>query len=114
MTATGGYTQDSGDTRLQDAASSLAGGGTGAGRTVSISGGTLSGVGTVDGDLVNEGTVQPGNSPGIFTVTGTYDQKGGTLPIEIAGVEAGTQYDSLSVSGAATLGGTLEISTDPD
>ena len=41
--------------------------------------------GTVGGNLVNNGTVSPGDSPGTLTVNGNYTQNAsGNLIIEIA------------------------------
>lgn len=73
--------------------------------------GTLQGSGTINGDLQNDagGTVSPGNSPGTLTVDGTYTQAAGSsLLMEIGGTSAGT-YDTLSVGGAFTAGGTFDI-----
>ncbi len=74
-------------------------------------GGTLSGTGNIVGGVLNAaGTVAPGHSPGTLTVTGNYSQSaGGTLQIDVGGLRPGTQYDQLSVTGALTLGGTLQV-----
>ena len=76
---------------------------------VELQGGLLSGSGTITGAVNNTGgTVAPGLSAGQLTITSTYMQgPGGTLAIEVGGVTAGTDFDRLSVGGAATLGGTL-------
>jgi hypothetical protein len=76
-----------------------------------VVGGSLGGVGTIAGDLINSaGTVAPGNSPGILTISGSYTQgASSTLAVELAGTTLGTQYDQLDVSGTATLGGTLAV-----
>ena len=74
--------------------------------------GELSGNGgTVAGNVVNLGTVAPGNSIGVLTIDGDYQQLGqsGMLHIELAGPTPNTEYDRLIVSGAVTLGGTLAI-----
>jgi hypothetical protein len=79
-------------------------------KNVALQGGTLRGSGTVGSIQNTAGTVEPGSSPGTFTVTGSYTQgPGGTLQAEIT--DAST-YDRLSVNGAATLGGTLAIVND--
>ncbi len=73
--------------------------------------GSLGGSGTVTADVSNSGRVSPGNSPGILTVNGTYRQTAtGALNLEIGGATAGSQYEQLNVSAAATLGGTLNVS----
>src|SRR5262249_53350246 len=80
--------------------------------TAALGGGTLQGTGHITANVSNSGgTVSPGNSPGCMTITGNYTQgAGGTLSIEIAGTTACTQYDQLTVTGTATLGGTLNVS----
>ena len=44
------------------------------GQQVSIQAGTLSGTGTIKGDLVNGGSVDLGSMPGTLTVSGNYTQ----------------------------------------
>jgi outer membrane autotransporter protein len=60
------------------------------------------------GDLINHGTLNPGNSPGTMTITGSYTQSTvGTLITEVASV---TSYDRLVANGTpgtATLTGAL-------
>lgn len=76
--------------------------------------GTLSGNGTIDGDLISEGQVAPGNSIGTITVTGDFTQTAtGTLAMEYAADGAGgTVTDRLVVGGAAMIeGGTLSLSS---
>jgi hypothetical protein len=81
--------------------------------TVAINGGKLTGTGTVTGNVAGAGTVTPvGTVAGPLTVSGTYSSVGGTLSIPISGANtAGTDYGQLSLGGAATLGGTLQIQT---
>jgi hypothetical protein len=78
-----------------------------------LDGGSLIGTGTITGNVRNNGaTVSPGHSPGRITITGNYIQgANGILSMEIGGTSPGTGYDQLAVSGGATLGGTLNIST---
>ena len=82
----------------------------GGGSVVGLAG-TISGDGSVGGDLTNtSATVAPGNSPGTLTVEGNFSQAaGGTLAIELAGTAAG-EFDVLEVVGSASLGGSLDIS----
>jgi fibronectin-binding autotransporter adhesin len=69
--------------------------------------GTLAGNGTVRGNLVNNGRLSPGASPGTIAVSGNFTQGStGTLVEEIA---SGTSFDKLTVTGTATLGGTLAV-----
>jgi hypothetical protein len=101
----GSYTQGSGTTTLAGLLATSAG--------VEIEGGALDGPGLVFGNLVNDaGTVSPGTGIGLLTVFGDYTQDAsGVLNIEIGGTDFGTQYDRLSVTGKADLGGTLRLDT---
>jgi hypothetical protein len=77
---------------------------------IEINGGTLSGSGVIQGDVMMGGTMSPGDSPGKLTIIGNYTQfSQGTFFAEIAGLAAGTQYSQLQVSGTATLDGTLDV-----
>ncbi|MCP4043393.1 MAG: hypothetical protein GY731_15800, partial [Gammaproteobacteria bacterium] len=78
---------------------------------VYIQGGLLSGSGQINGDVDNAGMVGPGNSAGLLSIDGDYEQLvAGTLYIELGGLLSGTEYDVLDVSGTADLGGTLDVS----
>ena len=78
--------------------------------STTLTGGTLTGTGIVEGPLnVTAGTVAPG-SHGKLTVAGNYTQEsGGTLAIGIAGTTPGTGFDQLLVGGSAKLDGTLSL-----
>ena len=70
-------------------------------------GGFLEGNGLIVGNVLNRGTVAPGNSPGTLTIHGNYTQTpSGTLQIQIAGRN---NFDHLIVSGRARLAGTLDV-----
>jgi hypothetical protein len=100
-------------TILQNSGSTTIAGGTLQAATVSLQGGTLRGFGTVSGALVNNAAITIGgtNSAGNLQVTGAYTQTAaGTLNSEIAGLTAGTLFDRLQITGAATLAGTLNVS----
>ena len=81
-----------------------------------LTGGVLRGGGQVSGNVTNtSGTVRPGASPGTLTVTGNYAQgAAGVLEVDVAGTAQGTQYDHLSVGGAAALDGTLAVVKEAD
>jgi hypothetical protein len=80
------------------------------GAAVSVNGGVLKGAGMINGNVVNAAEVDPGDSPGVLTINGNYSQTAaGTLSIELGGRTAGSQYDRLTVSGTATLDGTLSV-----
>lgn len=71
------------------------------------SGATLGGIGTINGNVINNGTIAPGNSPGTLVVNGNYVQgSGGVFNLEIA---SATVFDKLIVNGTASLAGTLKI-----
>jgi hypothetical protein len=71
--------------------------------------GTLSGTGAVNGVVENQGTMRPGDSPGTFTINGSYLQDAqGTLDILLGGTGAG-QFGQLIVNGNAVLDGTLDV-----
>ena len=75
-------------------------------------GGILGGYGRVQGQVIvgAGGQIYPGNSPGIFNVTGAYTQEAGsTYSAEIGGTTAGTGFDQVNATGAVTLGGTLKV-----
>lgn len=75
--------------------------------------GTLKGPGTLaNPNFVNTGTIAPGNSPGILSITGNFTNQG-TLQIELGGTTAGTGYDRLAVTGNVVLGGNLVITRLP-
>ncbi len=73
-------------------------------------GATLSGHGTIVGNVVNNGgAVAPGGTIGVLTVQGNYTQSAdGVLSIEISP----TANSVLQVSGTASLAGTLHLVTD--
>ena len=72
-------------------------------------GATLTGAGTISGDLSNFGTVQVGGDgvAGKLQVTGDFTNKG-TVTIELGKAQAGS-FDVITIGGKATLNGTLEI-----
>jgi RHS repeat-associated protein len=73
---------------------------------------TLSGTGTIIGDFENRSTIAPGTTttPGKITIQGNYTQaSAGKLVIDLAGNSPGTNYDQLSITGTATLGGNLQV-----
>jgi len=77
-----------------------------------IQGGMLKGSGNIIGSVLNSaGTVAVGNSPGSMTINGDYTQSlAGIFDVELGGLIAGSQYDTLNVTGTANLDGTLNVS----
>jgi fibronectin-binding autotransporter adhesin len=76
--------------------------------------GTVAGAATLTGNFdITGGAINPGDGvkkAGKLNISGTYTQSGsGILNIDLDGTTAGTNYDVLDISGAATLGGTLDV-----
>jgi hypothetical protein len=110
LTTAGAYTQTAGSTTLKNGGTL-----TPAGAGVNLTAGALVGTGTIGGDLINSGTVNPGlsASAGKLTVTGAYTQNaGGTLNIKLGGTDP-SAFDQLAVTGSAALGGTLNVTLIP-
>ena len=77
--------------------------------------GVITGTGMLDVsglNFQNAATIRPGAAPGILTLSGTYNQTAsGRLAIEIGGLNPGSDYDQLAVTGPANLnGGDLAVS----
>lgn len=96
-----------------------------AGSTLTVPGGvridpqgTLTGSGSIIGNVVNGGEVDPGGTgaAGRINITGDYEQKHtGILNIEIRGLRPITEFDQLNIfrvvtGGTARLDGTLNVS----
>ena len=68
----------------------------------------FSGGSGIVGDVVNNGTIAPGNSIGILTIAGNYMQaSGSTYEVEI---DASPAADRINVSGTATIQGGTTVS----
>ena len=66
---------------------------------------TLAGSGTV-GDIVSaDGSIAPGNSPGILTCSNAIFTSSGAFLVQLAGPNPGTDYDQLNVRGTVNLAG---------
>ncbi len=97
-TFTGATTIDQGGITLLN--SSLA-------ATTIAQGAQLGGIGTIRGNLTNQGLLSPGTRPGPVTVNGNYSQAStGNYLVELA---SASSFDRLIVNGTAQLGGTLTI-----
>jgi T5SS/PEP-CTERM-associated repeat protein/autotransporter-associated beta strand protein len=77
------------------------------------SGAALGGTGTLGGLVVVEagGTLAPGTaaSTGVITLGGLNLNAGSTTRLRIKGTTPGTDYDQITVTGSAALGGTLDL-----
>jgi hypothetical protein len=98
------YQQTAGETRLL-------GGNINVGTNpLQLLGGKLLGSGTVTGSVINNGSVEPGSSPGLLTVTGNYTHtENGSLHIEVAGTKPIVLHDVLAVGGNAIIDGFLGL-----
>jgi fibronectin-binding autotransporter adhesin len=68
------------------------------------------GGGTLASNLRNYGVVAPGNSTGMLTINGNFQQEPvGALQIELGGA-ASLAFDVLRITGVATLAGQLQLS----
>ncbi len=105
--STGTYTQSAGITDLADGTL------TATNPVVTIDGGILGGSGTVNGDVTNSGgQVIPGgiDGTGVLTIAGDYTQgSGASLTTNLGGPNPGSDYSQLTVTGRATLDGTLDV-----
>jgi len=76
---------------------------------LSLAGGALNGVGTVNGNVtLNGGAIAPGLSPGIITINGNLTVNSGDLNFDIDGSVApvpGVTHDQLVVSGSTNFTG---------
>ncbi|MCP4043587.1 MAG: hypothetical protein GY731_16790, partial [Gammaproteobacteria bacterium] len=74
----------------------------------------IRGTGTIDVtdpevSFVNAGRLQPGNSPGTFTIDGDVTFTASSiLEVDLGGTNQGVDYDLLNITGDATLAGTLD------
>ncbi len=80
---------------------------------IKLESGTVLGTGMLSGAVSSGAAVTVGDSstqPGKLAITGSYAQSAsGALNVSVGGTAAGMQYSQLVISGAANLGGTLNI-----
>ena len=79
--------------------------------TVTVNGGSVTGAGTIQGNVINNALFDPGTGTGggTIAITGNDSQTSmGVLDIGLGGTAAG-QFGQLAVGGSATLNGTLSI-----
>lgn len=98
----GKFTQTAGQTSLS--------GGKLTAPTVDIQGGSLTGAGTLEANVNNAGTLNPGSPMGALTIKGAYVQAPtGMINAELAGLQPGVTHDQLVVTGSVKLAGTLNL-----
>lgn len=73
--------------------------------------GILKGTGTIGGNVINAGTIAPGESIGTLTVLGNYINNSGTYDVEVNGLG---QSDLIDIAGAAALNGGLVVVSSTD
>jgi len=79
---------------------------------VDLQGGVLTGNGTLNGAVRNAATIVPGGSTGIIEIVGANgwtNAPQGTIVVELAGLNPGTDHHQLTTTGRAVLDGTLEV-----
>jgi len=69
-----------------------------------VEAGVLGGQGTVERLQVENATLAPGESAGLFSVRQGLSFQAGTLDIELGGLARGTSYDALDIGGNVDLG----------
>ncbi len=74
--------------------------------------GPLSGAGSFTGNIRILDSFSPGNSPAAVTLEDVTFGPTSLLTMEIAGLIAGAEYDTLTVSGVANLDGVLNVTLD--
>ncbi len=72
---------------------------------IALSGGTLSGTGTVANVTASGGTISPGAGPGQLRTGSLLLGPAVTLDMQIAGSTAGVNYDQVQVAGSVNLNG---------
>ena len=75
--------------------------------------GPLSGAGSFSGNIRILDSFSPGNSPAAVTLENVSFGDEAVLTMELAGLVAGIDYDTLSISGTARLDGLLDVVRDP-
>lgn len=70
---------------------------------------TVSGSGTIVGAATISGNLNPGTSPGVLSFSNNLTLSGSTTNLEILGLNRGTDYDGVNVSGVLAYGGILNL-----
>jgi hypothetical protein len=105
LTFNGSYSQTAGSTVLD-------GGDISTTTILNLTGGTLTGSGTITGNVFNDGVIAPGFSAGAINIAGDLSVGGDSqFVVEIGGVNQGADYDFVSEAGSVplTLGGFISV-----
>jgi hypothetical protein len=106
LSRTGTYQQNGGSTMVNGTLTITSG-------ALALAGGSLRGGGTISasGGVSNTGgSIEPGTSTGILSITGSLTQTaGGSVSVELRGTTPGSGHDRLAVTGAVSLNGTLNV-----
>jgi uncharacterized protein with beta-barrel porin domain len=108
LTNPAGHTQVNNGTFLNNSGGTFINNGTFTTSTTFINNGRFQGTGTTNGDVINNGTIAPGNSIGTMHINSAYVQNpGSTYEVEI---NSWGQSDRIVTNGTATLnGGTVFV-----
>ncbi len=99
-----GYTQTAGETRLS-------GGTLTSDRLIDLQGGALTGSGQINADVALDGTLAPGQSPGLLSIDGDLTLGSASVfEVELEGLTLGSEYDSVDVTGNLLIAGVLSVS----
>jgi hypothetical protein len=72
----------------------------------------ITGIGTIDADVVNSGRIIVGGTgvAGVLTVQGNFTQTTtGIVDVELSDINSATPCDTLTITGTAELDGTLNV-----
>ncbi|MBK7905105.1 MAG: hypothetical protein IPJ78_00915 [Gemmatimonadetes bacterium] len=80
------------------------------GGLITTAAGNGGGTRSIVGPVLNQGLLEiaPG-AAGQLAITGNFTGSSGTVAVDLGGLVPVTQYDQLTISGTATLGGTLNV-----
>ena len=80
------------------------------GGLITTEAGNGGGTRSIVGPVLNQGLLEiaPG-AAGQLAITGNFTGSSGTVAVDLGGLVPVTQYDQLTISGTATLGGTLNV-----
>lgn len=91
LTLPGAFNQTAGITTLNDGTIDATGG-------FNLTGGTLQGSGLINGQVVSDGVIKPGNSPGVLRIDGGLDiRTTAAVEFELGGLLQGSGHDFLNI-----------------